>query len=135
MKKEKQKWYRLAVTEKQLDLIYEAVEEYFRLRMGQDMDFCDDLAGIGRQIYEKENDAAFNSYISRRDHMREIMKCLFRVAFEPFGYLKEKTDKMLIAEDIWDAIRHKTGRSRWNDRLHVGPEPAMLIEVIGEENE
>ncbi len=134
-KKEERKFYRLTVSEAQLDLIMETMEEYFRLRMGQDMDFCDDLASMGREIYNEENHRAFDSFISRRDHMREIMKCLFRVAFEPSGYPKEKTEKMLIAEDIWDVIRVATGRSRWGTHLHTGPEPSMLIEKVGAEKE
>ncbi len=134
-KKEERKFYKLTVSEAQLDLIMETTEEYFRLRMGQDMDFCNDLASMGREIYNEENRRAFDSFINRRDHMREIMKYLFRVTFEPQGYLKEKTEKMLIAEDIWDAIRYATGRSRWGSRLHTGSEPSMMIEAIGESKE
>jgi len=129
--------YRLTVTRTQLDLIYETMEEYFRLRMGLEFDFCDDLAAINHDLSEnnREHQRIFDKYIDRRNHMSEVMKCLFRIAFGPFGCPEEKTDKMLIAEDIWDVIRFETGRSRWNSHLHEGPEPSMLIEKIGAEKE
>lgn len=68
-------------------------------------------------------------YIARRDHLEEVMRAFFRIAFEPTGYLKEKTDDMLIAECIWDAIRCVMGLSRWEQPLHTGSEPVPKIEV------
>lgn len=125
--------YRLRVSEMQLNLICEAVEEYFRLRMGQDMRFCDDLAKMDRDI--SKNNRELEQYIERRNHMHEVMKSLFMIAFEPHGYPKKKTDKMLIAEDIWDVIRVATGQSMWETPLHVGSEPLILIENLGGEEE
>ncbi len=66
--------YRLRVSEMQLNLICEAVEEYFRLRMGQDMRFCDDLAKMDRDI--SKNNRELEQYIERRNHMHEVMKSL-----------------------------------------------------------
>jgi len=129
-------FYRMTVSEAQLNLIHEAMEEYFRLRMGQETDFCNDLAEMGRDLSPNNpnHKEAFDRYIIRRNHMQEIMRAFFRIAFEPEGY-KEKTEKMLIAEDIWDVIRVATGRSRWGTHLHTGPEPSMLIEKVGAEKE
>lgn len=122
--------YTIELTEKQLSIVQNALEEWFRLRMGQDMDFCDDLAKMNADLSpdNPQHKQIFGYYISRRDHMREIMKAFFRIAFEPFGYLTEKTKDMLIAETIWDAIRCARGQSRWGKPLALGGEPCPKIE-------
>lgn len=125
--------YTIELTEKQLATIQNALEEWFRLRMGQDMDFCDDLASMGTDLSpdNPNHDWLFDKYLARRDHMRELMKALFRIAFEPHGYLKEKTEDMLIAETIWDAIRCVRGLSRWDKPLVLGSEPCPKIKKEG----
>ena len=147
--------YKIQLTEEQIRVVQNALEEYFRLRMGQVIDFCDDIAGINTDVYKKVSgswvkqtnlsnvfnlesnlsanysdiDKAFDSYIHRRNHLEEILKAFFRIAFEPEGYLKQKTEDMLIAEDIWDAIRTKRGLSRWGDvSLQLSKEPVPKIE-------
>lgn len=117
--------YTITLTEQQIRVTQNALEEYFRLRMGQQRDFCDDLASIGRRL---TTDKIFESYIGRRDHLEEIMRAFFKIAFEPFGYLKEKTDDMMIAETIWDSMRFARGESRWDEPLQIGPEPCPKIE-------
>lgn len=117
--------YTITLTEDQIRVTQKALEEYFRLRMGQQRDFCDDIASIGRSI---AMDKAFDAYIARRDHLEEIMRAFFKIAFEPMGYLKEKTDDMMIAETIWDSMRFARGESRWDKPFQVGPEPCPKIE-------
>ena len=117
--------YTIMLTEQQIRVTQKALEEYFRLRMGQQRDFCDDIASIGRSI---ATDKAFDAYIARRDHLEEIMRAFFKIAFEPMGYLKEKTDDMMIAETIWDSMRFARGESRWDKPFQVGPEPCPKIE-------
>lgn len=121
--------YTIELTEKQLSTVQNALEEWFRLRMGQEMDFCNDLAEMNADLSPEnpDHDRIFNDYIARRDHMREVMKCFFRIAFEPYGYLQEKTEDMLIAETIWDAIRCVRGLSRWGKPLVLGGEPCPKI--------
>lgn len=117
--------YTITLTEQQIRVTQNALEEYFRLRMGQQNDFCNDLASIGRST---ATDKAFDAYISRRDHLEEIMRAFFRIAFEPLGYLREKTDDMMIAETVWDSMRFARGESRWDKPFQVGPEPCPKIE-------
>lgn len=121
--------YTIELTEKQLAIVQNALEEWFRLRMGQGGDFCDDLARMETDLDPKnpEHERLFDAYIARRDHMREIMGAFFRIAFEPFGYLKKKTDDMLIAETVWDSIRRARGQSRWGQPLVLGGEPCPKI--------
>lgn len=127
------KKYRLTVSEKQLLQIERSLEEYFRLRMGQDMDFSDDMAQIETDLSpdNPNHDRIFERFLARRDAIRAVMKAVFNIAF-PIGYLKEKTQEMLIAEDIWDSIRVATGRSRWGFALNVSGEPLPKIEEIKE---
>ena len=128
------KKYTIELTENQVRVIQNALEEYFRLRMGQYTEFCTDMAELNADLSpdNPNHELIFDRYIQRRDHMEEVMRAFFRIAFEPTGYLKEKTDDMLIAECIWDAIRCERGLSRWEQPLHTGSEPVPKINVTGE---
>ena len=125
------KKYTIELTENQVRVIQNALEEYFRLRMGQDIEFCMNMAMLNADLSpdNPHHELIFDRYIQRRNHMEEVMRAFFRIAFEPTGYLKEKTDDMLIAECIWDAIRCERGLSRWEQPLHTGSEPVPNIEV------
>lgn len=121
--------YTIEVNEKQLRLIMRMTEEWFRLRMGQETDFCNDMASLNCDLSPSnpKHEWLFDMYITRRDHLQELMRAFFRIAFEPTGYLKEKTEDMLIAEDIWDAIRCELGVSRWGTALHTSDEPLPKV--------
>lgn len=129
------KKYTIELTENQVKVIQNALEEYFRLRMGQYTEFCTDMAELNVDLSpdNPHHELIFDRYIQRRDHMEEAMRAFFRIAFEPTGYLKEKTDDMLIAECIWDAIRCARGLSNWGSPLHTGSEPVPKIEISGGE--
>ena len=121
--------YTIEVNEKQLRLIMRMTEEWFRLRMGQETDFCNDMASLNCDLSpdNPKHEWLFDMYIARRDHLQELMRAFFRIAFEPTGYLKEKTEDMLIAEDIWDAIRCELVLSRWGTALHTSNEPLPKV--------
>lgn len=129
------KKYRIELTEEQMRLTEKALEEWMRLRMGQDMDLSHDMASINRDLSPENpnHKIIFDQYIQRRDHLRALMTAFFRIAFEPYGYLTEKTDEMMICECIWDAVRFARGNSRWSEPFQIGSEPSPKIEVI--ENE
>ena len=128
------KKYTIELTENQVGVIQNALEEYFRLRMGQYTEFCTDMAELNADLSpdNPNHELIFDRYIQRRDHMEEVMRAFFRITFEPTGYLKEQTDDMLIAECIWDAIRCVRGLSRWEKPLHTGSEPVPKIKISGE---
>ncbi len=130
------KKYRITLNEKQLGVVQYALEEYFRLRLGQDFEFSNDLAEMGQDLSadNPEHKRIFAEYIVRRDAIEEIMKAVFHIAFGVYGVPERKTDNMLIAEDIWDAIRVKRGISRWGRVLNVSGEPVPEIEVVEDEH-
>lgn len=130
------KTYTITFTEPQMRVTQNALEEYFRLRMGQDMDFSEDMATIGRDLSpdNPNHDRIFGGCMYRRDHLQEIMRVFFRIAFEPTGYLEHKTDEMMITEGIWDAIRCARGISRWSEPFAIGPEPVPKITVTEDNN-
>ena len=129
-KKESEVKYRIELNEKQMRILMKYVEITMRLFMGQSWDFCDEIAALNCD-FSPENpnhERIFDSFIGRRDHLREIMNCVFRIAFEPKGYLEGKTDEMLIAEDIWESVRVALDMCKFP--LHVGGEPFPKIEKI-----
>lgn len=131
-KKESETRYRIELTEKQMRTLMKYVEITMRLFMGQSRYFCDEIATLNCDLSPENpnHERIFNNFIGRRDHLREIMYCVFRIAFEPNGYLEKKSDEMLIAEDIWEAIRVAMDMCKFP--LHVGGEPFPKIEKIEE---
>ena len=123
--------YKIMLSENQLRVIQVALEEYFRLRMGQDFEFCDDMAGLNTDLSPENpnHDKIFDKFLNRRDSLRHVMKAFFNIAFD-HGYLENKTDDMLVAEDIWDSIRAARGISRWPSLLNLADEPVPKIELI-----
>lgn len=121
--------YRVVLTEDQMRVTQVALEEYFRLRMGQVFDFGRDLASIGVDLTptNPDHEKLFERYIQNADWVEETMKGIFRALFGPYGVPKEKTDDMMIAECIWDALRFARGQSRWNEPFQIGPEPTPKI--------
>ena len=122
----------MTLTENQFRIIKIALEEYFRLRLGQDMDFCNDVAMMNADlsIENPDHEKIFDRYIHKRDCMREVMSAFFHIAFGCYGVPEKKTCDMLIAEDIWDQMRVVTGTSKWQFALHVSDEPLPKIEEI-----
>ncbi len=126
------KKYRITLTEEQMGIAEKYIETTMRLFAGQEWMFTDELARLNCDLSPENPDhkAIFNSYIHRRDHIREVMRAAYRIAFEPYGYLEHKTDEMVEAETIWDAIRTARGVNRWGKAYQMGQEPIPEIEVI-----
>ena len=105
------KRYTLELSEKQAEIIKIATEEYFRLRLNQWFYFATNIALCGYEYDESDpdNDKKFDGYINRRNESQELFEKAFRTAQPNY---QMKTDEMMIAEDIWQVIRHKL----WIDR-------------------
>lgn len=132
-KKDGRATYTVTLTEEQVRVVIAALEEYFRLRMGQGSMFADDMAAINCDLSPEnpEHRKIFDGFLHRRNHLNSVMQAVFQIAFEPCGYLTRKPDDMLIAEDIWDALRVATGKSIWSRAIQSGAEP--LPEVVKNE--
>jgi hypothetical protein len=128
----------LEVTEEQLSVINEAVEEYFRIRMGQFWNLANELAmqNVDLSPENPKHDKIFDQYINTKDCVMEIFESVGRI----LGLqLRKKTDRMLIAEDIWQVIRHQMWKGRWNkdswcvdsyEPTQWGSEPLPKIEKM-----
>lgn len=131
--------YTLEISEKQAEIIKIALEEYFRLRMNQWFDFATNvsLRGYEYDKSDQDNDRKFNDYINRRNESQELFEKAFLTAQPNY---QMKTDEMMVAEDIWQVIRHKLYIDRGGDPngwsvdarepLKMSDEPLPKMEVI-----
>lgn len=104
--------YTMTISREQLRVIGNALEEYFRLRLGQEFDFVNDIASMDVDLSSENpnHERIFDHMIHTRDALSEVMRCFFRIAFAPYGSTpQKKTQDMLIAEDVWEAIRVARG--------------------------
>jgi hypothetical protein len=133
--------YRLELNEEQMSVMREALEEYFRVRMGQWWDFADALTqqNIDLSPDNPRHKEIFERFITERDCIRRI--------FESAGGIlslqtQQKTERMLIAEDMWQVIRHEMWVARgvkddWcvdsREPMQFSNEPLPKIERTGGE--
>lgn len=134
--------YTLEISEKQAEIIKIALEEYFRLRLNQWFDFATNIALCGYEYNKNDldNDRKFDDYINRRNESQELFEKAFRIAQPNY---QMKTDEMMIAEDIWQVIRHKLYLDRGGDPnsyvvdarkpVKMSDEPLPKIERIRDE--
>ena len=144
IKADKDGLYPLRFSEDDITTFKAVLEEFFRTRMGQWFDFVNDVAlnGFSYNREDPENSKKFNAYIDRRDEAQKLLDKAYRVAE---WRLSMKSDKQLVAEDIWDVIKHQL----WEDLpdetkkaiplhvdshspLNVSTEPLPLISKIEE---
>ena len=106
-----EKKYTLTITEKQAILIKEALEEYFRIRMNQWRDLADSLAmkNIDLSPDNPNHERIFDRYIQDRDAVQKVLECVGRILWD--GQRNDKSNEQLMAEDIWQVIRHQL----WKD--------------------
>lgn len=111
--------YILEVTEEQANTIKIALEEYFRLRMNQTWDFATSVAFSGFEYdkTEKSNAERFNACVERRNSSERVFMTAMEVAQptrQNYGSIPQ-TEEMLIAQDIWQVIRHTLFLDRGGD--------------------
>ena len=126
--------YKIELTAEQMRVVMIALEEYFRLRLGQTFDFASDIAGIGIDLSpdNPKHDRLFDEYLRSRGWIENIMKGIYHTIWSPYGVPQEKTEDMMIAECIWDAIRFALGKSIWYDTYQIGSEPSPKIKRVGD---
>lgn len=97
--------YRLTLSEKQMQILQLALEEYFRIRLNQWSDLADDLAFTGLD-YKNHTKEEFEARIERRDNAENLFKKAMSEA-QPDFYKQKQTEENLIVQDIWEVIRHQ----------------------------
>lgn len=103
--------YTISCTEKQLQIIGAALEDYLRTRMGQFNDLADDLAFT--PVFGNVLKPSFDAQIANRNAALPMFQLALNAA-QPYrraGMSYEKTDNQALAEDMWQIIRHQV----WKD--------------------
>lgn len=98
--------FQIEVNGAQAKLIECALEEYFRLRMGQYTEYAEDMAFQGFD-YGNHTDEEFKERIKRRGEICHTMDELKRVIWPPFGAVTTRTNEENNVIDIWHVIRHE----------------------------
>lgn len=127
------KRYKITLTEEQMRIVEKCTEFYFRLMLGQPRDLADELAFYGADLSPENpnHDKIFDRCIIKRDMIYDTLCGIYRGVFDNgYGVPEEKSEDMMMAECIWDAIRFARGKSRWGSPLAIGKEPIPKIEVI-----
>lgn len=115
MKKAEKKMYKLTVSENQARIIMDALESYFRCRMGQFFDLADAIAFKGYD-HDKDTDSSeFYHRINYRNDAEDLFNQAYRLASsgDLFHY---KTQDERNAIDIWHVIRHQFWKENPNSR-------------------
>lgn len=122
----------LEMTETQARIVLAAVEEWFRLRMGQGRDLTDGLAFMGYK-HDEKNRGEFDERITRRDCLDSLMRAVFDVAFpwKLHGISKPLDPEVHIASDIWSQLRWELStKEEWmSTPFQMGAEPMVKVTV------
>lgn len=126
----------IEMTETQANLVLAAVEEWFRLRMGQASDLANGLALLE---YDRNNPDTekFDVCMRRRDALQAVIEAMLKIAFPWSGYCtghKIHPD-VHIASDIWSQLRYELGpKTEWGyTPFQMGTEPMVKV-TVEEEN-
>lgn len=130
----------LELNEAQAGIVQVALEEWFRLRMGQSYDLANDLAMMG-YVHDKDHPEKFDAVMTKRNSLEYVIKAMFNIAWPHYGTPGKVEDRTHIASDIWSVLRHETwkaqDRESWSvcsaTPIQLGPEPLPKITVITED--
>ena len=132
----------LVLNEAQARIVQAALEEWFRIRMGQSYDLANDLALMGYK-HDKDHPELFDAAMVKRDSLDCVIKALFNIAWPHYGMPQKVDDRTHIASDIWSVLRHELWRVRTDDPndwridsatpIQLGPEPLPIVEIVMED--
>lgn len=105
-------------TQKQMEVIKNACEEYGRNRLGQFFDLATNLSLLGYEY--KKDDPEFSRRIEARDRLHEYLNRWFR---ETVRWPYERDPDEMIAMDIWAVL---DGRREGTDFV-LGSEPQVKV--------
>lgn len=139
MQTEKERKYVLELNETQAVVLKEALEEYFRIRMNQWNMLAESFALQCIDISpdhpnHKEN---FERFLCKRDDVQLVFESVGRML--GWNYSSKKSKEQLIAQDIWQVVRHELwknqeGRNEWcvdaREPLKVSKEALPGIKTV-----
>lgn len=132
--------YVLSISKKQAVLLKDALEEYFRIRMNQWDILANSLALMNVNLSPenpnyKEN---FERFLCKRNDIELVFEAVGKIL--GWGHKRsKKTEEQLIAEDIWQVIRHRLwkdseNKNEWcvdsREPLKVSKEPLPEIHKV-----
>lgn len=127
--------FRMELTEKQLNVIGLALEEYFRLASNQWSDLANRLSMS--RIEVNASRTRFETCVQTRNSIQEIFETAGRILRQS-GVGPSMGEPELIAQDIWDAIRQKIREldNPMDDSraLCVADEPLPRIELMEDDH-
>ena len=123
----------IEMNEKQARIVLAAVEEWFRLRLGQDRELSDGLAFMGYK-HDKEFPERFNEAIRKRDSIRAVVQAMFKIAWPAYGAPLEADPEVHIASDIWSQMRWELSEKSdiMSTPFQMGSEPMPKVTVVKE---
>ena len=128
----------IELTKRQAQTVQVALEEYFRLRMGQasTAGLADDLAF---DTYDRSKDTTgkgFDLAIQRRDNINHVLKAIYHMAWPIYGTPEKKSEPVLIAGDIWSQLRWElsTKEPYMSTPIQLGPDPLPKVTVVGDDD-
>lgn len=110
--------HQLQCSQEQLQFIYRALEQFFRTRMGQFLDFVDDLIfdeNFKMNRDDPDQEEKLNALIQRREDAKTAFEQAYRIACPGIRY---KTRDEQCAIDIWEAIRYYLWCQQPEPKLH-----------------
>lgn len=115
----------IELTETQARTVLAAVEEWFRLRLGQPDNLANDLACL------KYGESDFDKVLVRRNAIDELIRAMFRIAWPYVGVPREVPPYVHVASDIWSTLRYELGpkTEQCSTPFQMGPEPLPKITV------
>ena len=122
----------MEMTETQARLVLTAVEEWFRLRMGQSHDLANGLAMLGydRNDHDREK---FDDCLRKRDALQAVIEAMLKIAFPWRGYGTghEIQPEVHVASDIWSQLRYELNpKEEWGyTPFQMGTEPMVKVTV------
>lgn len=120
----------IELTETQARTVLAAVEEWFRLRMGQYTDLANSIVFLGYK-HDPKNEQAFDRLIVKRDAVQKVLNAMMHIVFPDYGMPRQLEPEVNIASDIWSALRYELSeKNEWQlTPFQMGTEPLPKITV------
>lgn len=121
----------IELNERQAVIVKVAIEEWFRLRMGQSYYLSNDLALYGYKR-DEAHPGEFDRRMQIRDALDEVIKAMFRIAWPIYGTPEKVEPDVNVASDMWSALRWELSpKGEWDRspfQMSTEPLPKITVE-------